>query len=64
MVPRVIAPPSSDLGRWVRVTGWLLFDAEHANAAENTAPGRARNWRASAWEIHPITAVEVVPRPR
>ena len=52
------------LGRWVRVTGWLLFDAEHANAAENTAPGRPRNWRATAWEIHPITAIEVVARPR
>jgi hypothetical protein len=52
------------LGRWVRVTGWLLFDAEHANAAENTAPGNARNWRATAWEVHPITAIEVVPRPR
>jgi len=52
------------LGRWVRVTGWLLFDAEHANAAENTAPGRARNWRATAWEVHPISSIEVVPRPR
>jgi hypothetical protein len=51
------------LGRWVRVTGWLLFDAEHANAAENTKPGRERNWRATAWEVHPITAIEVVPRP-
>jgi len=52
------------LGRWVRVTGWLLFDAEHANAAENTAPGRPRNWRATAWEVHPITSIEVVNRPR
>ncbi len=52
------------LGRWVRVTGWLLFDAEHTNAAENTAPGHARDWRATAWEVHPITAIEVVPRPR
>jgi hypothetical protein len=52
------------LGRWVRVTGWLLFDAEHANAAENTAPGHARDWRATAWEVHPITAIELVPRPR
>ncbi len=52
------------LGRWVRVTGWLMFDAEHANASENTAPGRPRNWRATAWEVHPITAIEVVPRPR
>ncbi len=52
------------LGRWVRVTGWLMFDAEHANAAANTAPGRPRDWRATAWEVHPITALEVVPRPR
>jgi len=52
------------LGRWVRITGWLLFDAEHANAAQNTAPGRARNWRATAWEVHPISSIEVVPRPR
>lgn len=51
------------LGRWVRVTGWLLLDAEHENAAENTAPGRPRNWRGTAWEVHPITALEVVPRP-
>jgi len=55
---------SEYLGRWVRVTGWLLFDAEHANAAENTAPDRAHNWRATAWEVHPITSIEVVPRPR
>lgn len=54
----------SYLGRWVRVTGWLMFDAEHANASENTAPGRPRNWRGTAWEVHPITSIEVVPRPR
>ncbi len=54
----------SIVGRWVRVTGWLMFDSEHAAAAENTAPGRARDWRATAWEVHPITAMEVVPRPR
>ena len=52
------------LGRWVRVTGWLLFDAEHANASQNTAPEHPANWRATAWEVHPITSVEVVPRPR
>jgi hypothetical protein len=51
------------LGRWIRVTGWMLFDMEHQNESENTAPGRERNWRATAWEIHPITSIEVVPRP-
>jgi len=52
------------LGRWVRVTGWLMFDAEHANAAMNTAPGHPHDWRATAWEVHPITDLLVVARPR
>jgi len=47
-------------GRWVRVTGWLLFDDEHQRQAENTTPGRVGNWRATAWELHPVTGVEVV----
>jgi hypothetical protein len=51
-------------GRWVRVQGWLLLDSQHINASENTAPGRPRNWRATAWEIHPVTAIEVVQRSR
>lgn len=52
------------LGRWVRVTGWLLFDAEHANASENTAEPGANVWRATAWEVHPVTSIQVVDRPR
>jgi hypothetical protein len=49
-------------GRRVRLTGWLLFDTEHDEESENTRPGRPRNWRATAWEIHPITHIEVVGR--
>jgi hypothetical protein len=44
-------------GQRVRVEGWLLFDAEHDEQAENTHPGAPGNWRATAWEIHPITAI-------
>jgi hypothetical protein len=51
------------LGRRVRVTGWLLFDMEHRRQAENTAPGRVGNWRATAWELHPVTEVEVIGAP-
>jgi hypothetical protein len=51
-------------GRWVRVGGWLLFDTEHRDQSANTAPGRPRDWRATAWEIHPVTSLEVVDRPR
>jgi hypothetical protein len=52
------------LGRWVKVRGWMLFDAEHQRESENTAPGRPGNWRATAWEIHPVTSIEAVARPR
>jgi hypothetical protein len=52
------------LGRWIKIQGYLLFDFEHEKQAENTNPGRARNWRATAWEIHPITSIEIVNRPR
>jgi hypothetical protein len=52
------------LGRWVKVRGWKLFDAEHKTESENTAPGRPRNWRATAWEIHPVTSIEAVSRTR
>lgn len=52
------------LGHWVKFEGWLFFDEEHANAAENTNPGRERNWRATAWEIHPVTNIEITVRPK
>lgn len=51
------------LGRWVTFTGWLLFDEEHDQQAENTNPGRPRNWRATAWEIHPVTKIEISKKP-
>jgi hypothetical protein len=44
---------------WVTVTGWLLFDSEHANQSENTTPGNDGNWRATSWEIHPITSLKI-----
>jgi hypothetical protein len=50
--------------KWIKVQGWLFFDGEHANASENTNPGGKNNWRATAWEIHPVTSIEVVPPPK
>jgi len=49
--------------RWIKVRGWLLFDTEHKAQAENTNPGGTKNWRATAWEIHPITSMLVVSQP-
>jgi hypothetical protein len=51
------------LGRWVKVQGWLMFDEEHVEQANNTNPGGARNWRGTCWEIHPITSIEVINQP-
>ena len=48
------------LGRWCYFEGWLLFDREHADEAANTAPGASDIWRATAWELHPLTRVRPV----
>ena len=48
------------VGHWVEFEGWLYFDEGHAKESENTTPGRADNWRATAWEIHPVTKFTVI----
>lgn len=48
------------LGHWVELEGWMFFDAGHVEEAENTAPNNPRNWRATAWEIHPVTRITVI----
>lgn len=45
------------------VSGWMFWDRHHRGDAENTDPGAGNNWRATAWEIHPVTAIRVVPCP-
>jgi hypothetical protein len=35
----------------VRISGWLIYDFEHTNAIGSQ--------RASVWEVHPITKIEV-----
>jgi hypothetical protein len=47
------------LSKWCSFEGWLLYDSHHADESENNAPGRPDNWRATAWEIHPITNFEI-----
>jgi hypothetical protein len=52
------------VGRRVRVRGWLFYDAHHALELMHADPADTlghRNWRATAWEIHPATALTVVP---
>jgi hypothetical protein len=50
-------------GKWVQFTGWLTWDFMHADKSENSQPGHAGNFRATAWEIHPVTAIRVLAAP-
>jgi hypothetical protein len=51
------------VGKWVRITGWLFFDEIHLKISENTNPGGSNNIRATCWELHPITSLEVLETP-
>jgi hypothetical protein len=48
-------------GHWVRFTGWLFWDFEHSDEAANSNPTGTNVWRATAWEIHPVTEIKVCP---
>ena len=51
-------------GKWIRFTGWMLYDGVHKSNAKNTNPNGKAIWRATAWEVHPVTAFEVVSAPQ
>jgi hypothetical protein len=42
----------------------MFFDGEHADEAENTHPNGKHNWRATAWEVHPVTGIQLTGDPR
>jgi hypothetical protein len=48
------------VGHWCEFEGWLYFDLGHAEESENINPHRPGNWRATAWEIHPVTKITVI----
>jgi hypothetical protein len=48
------------VGHWCQFEGWLLFDRGHDEESENTNPGGVKNWRATAWELHPVTSIKVI----
>ena len=61
-------------GKWVKFSGWMLYDFIHANASQSTSPNQPVcpkdgklhnncNWRSTPWEVHPVTAYTVVPGP-
>jgi hypothetical protein len=48
------------IGHNVKISGWIFFDAEHKGQAFTNNPSNERDWRASCWEIHPITYIKVL----
>jgi hypothetical protein len=50
-------------GQWVKFTGWMMNDVVHRSNAKNTNPKGKAIWRATSWEIHPVTAFKIVPAP-
>ena len=72
----MLASVKSDIeGKWVRFEGWMMSDSYHVSESKNTAaqgtPVCQDNgsdpspcvWRATTWEVHPVTAYKVVPSP-
>jgi uncharacterized protein YraI len=59
--PDMLAPTIA-AGDSVRVSGWLLYDPEHFAQTTNYDPARpsaANTVRATLWEVHPVTRIEV-----
>jgi hypothetical protein len=50
------------VGKWVKFTGWLTYDYKHRSNARNVKK-TGNIWRATAWEVHPVTAFKIVPAP-
>lgn len=48
------------VGHWCEFEGWMYFDVGHEEESENTRPNNPENWRATAWEIHPVTKFAIV----
>ena len=62
--PKMVAAVEKKLkGKWVHFEGWMLYDYIHADKSESTNPGGDGNWRATPWEVHPVTSYRVVPKP-
>jgi hypothetical protein len=56
----------------VKFDGWTLYDYFHENASKSINPNQKTctmpnekncNWRATPWEVHPVTAFTVVTGP-
>jgi hypothetical protein len=48
-------------GKCVEIGGYLFYDDDHAGQSRNDAKPESTNiWRATLWEVHPITSIEAI----
>jgi len=46
----------------VRIFGYMFYDPLHRSNAANTCTSCSQVWRKTNWEIHPIVAIEPLPK--
>lgn len=54
------------LGRWVKFSGWLFYDASHHKETWQVDPNDSKpnaNWRETSWEVHPVMGIETGVHP-
>jgi hypothetical protein len=54
--------PHVTAGDSVRISGWLMYDPEHFAQTSNYDPAHPSGGvkvRATLWEVHPVTRIEV-----
>jgi hypothetical protein len=44
----------------IEVVGWLFYDWEHGDKAYLRTGDTTNSWRATCWEIHPVTSLRVL----
>jgi hypothetical protein len=57
-----LAKVQSITGKQIKVTGQLMIDNDHHKPADDCGLGDAdtsKCWRASVWEVHPVTSFQV-----
>ena len=47
------------IGKEVEIEGWLFYDWEHGDKAYLYNGDEQKSWRATVWEIHPITSLKI-----
>lgn len=51
---------SLPVGTKIEITGWQFYDTEHLQNAANNPHHAKSVWRATCWEIHPVTDIKII----